>query len=270
MAYIRTHIKKFPFILLYPFVYKIAVLKTLYFNLHYFPVKVALRLPVLLHRGVKLKALKGSIELKCDKIKPGLVHIGRTVYGFHTRFHQTIWEQKGGKVIFGEDVSLGRGTFVSLGYNGFLSFGNNVRFGGNAKIICRKSIIIGERTMVSWDTQIIDTDFHSTLNTIFKTRNSAEKTIIIGSHNWIGFGCTLLKGSITPDYCIIGANTSIKSDYSESGENIVLAYEQNAKVTVKYITFDERSEVESMEEFSETEPEFQIGKPIPTKKQNLG
>jgi len=267
MAYIRSRIKKFPFILLYPFVYNISIIKTLYFNLHYFPIKVALRIPVILHRGVKLKKLKGAIELNCARIKPGLVHMGRSVYGFHTRFHLTIWEQRGGKVVFGENVVLGRGTFISLGYDGHLTFGDNVRFGGNSKIICRKSITIGERTMVSWDAQIIDTDFHATLNTIFKTRNSTESSINIGSHNWIGFGCTLLKGSITPDHCIVGANTSIKSDYSKSGENIVLAYEQNAKVTVKYITFDDRSEAESMEEFTGAEPEFQIGNPTPKRKQ---
>ena len=258
MAYIRSHIKKFPFILLYPFVYKISIVKTIYFNLHYFPIKVAIRIPVILHTGVKLKKLKGAIELNCKRIKPGLVHMGKSVYGFHTRCHHTIWEQKGGKVTFGEDVSLGRGTFVSVGYNGNLTFGDKVKFGGNSKIICRKSIDIGERTMVSWDAQIIDTDFHSTINTIFKTRNRAESVIAIGTHNWIGLGSTLLKGSITPNHCIIGANTSIKSDYSNPGENIVLAYEQNAKVTVKYITFDARSEVDPMDEFPESEPEFKI------------
>jgi len=213
---------------------------------------------VILHRGVRLKKLKGAVELTCERIKPGLVHMGRSVYGFHTRCHHTIWEQKGGKVTFGKDVSLGRGTFLSIGYNGNLTFGNNVKFGGNSKIICKKSITIGERTMVSWDTQIIDTDFHSTLNTIFKTRNSAESSIQIGTHNWIGFGSTLMKGSITPNHCIVGANTSIKSDYSKSGENIVLAYEQNAKVTVKYITFEERSEADCKDEFPESEPEFTI------------
>ena len=218
-----------------------------------------------------MKNLKGVVELNCARIKPGQVHIGRSVYGFHTRHHLTIWDQQGGKVVFGESVSLGRGTFVYIGYNGILRFGGNVKFGGNSKIICRKSVDIGERTMVSWDTQIIDTDFHSTLNTIFKTRNSAEKTIIIGSHNWIGFGCTLLKGSITPNHCIVGANTSIKTDYSNSGENIVLAYEQNAKVTVKYITFDACSEAESMEEFPGAEPEFKIGETqTPDQKQDVG
>jgi acetyltransferase-like isoleucine patch superfamily enzyme len=270
MDFIRSHIKKFPFILLYPILYKVSVAKSVVFNLNYFPFKIAIRFPVILHRGVKLKKLRGTVELNCAQIKPGLVHLGRSVYGFHTRHHLTIWEQRGGKVVFGENVCLGRGTFISVGYNGNLNFGDNVRFGGNSKIICRKSIHIGERTMVSWDAQIIDTDFHSTLNTIFKTRNRAESSITIGSHNWIGFGCTLLKGSITPDHCIVGANTSLKSDYSKSGKNIVLAYEQNAKVTVKYITFDERSEAESLEEFPGAEPEFQIGKPNPTKKQDVG
>jgi acetyltransferase-like isoleucine patch superfamily enzyme len=259
--------KKFPFLLLYPFVYRIAILRTLYFNLYYFPIKVAIKLPVMLHKGTKLLQMNGRVELASDRIKPGMVHIGRAVYGFHTKHHQTIWEQKVGKVSFGRCVVLGKGTFVSVGYNGDLVFGNRVRFGGNSKIICRKHINIGESTMVSWDAQIIDTDFHSTLNTIFKTRNSAERSILIGTHNWLGFGCTLLKGTKTPNHCIVGANTTLKSDYSESPENIVLAYEQNASVTVKYITFDERSEANFPDDMPDMiEPEFQIGKMKPNRK----
>jgi acetyltransferase-like isoleucine patch superfamily enzyme len=270
MDYIRSHIKKFPFILLYPLVNNLSIAKTLYFNLHYFPFKMAIRMPVLLHRGVKLKRLKGAVEFSCARVKSGLVHIGQTNYGFHTRHDLTIWEQKGGKVVFGENVCIGRGTFISIGYKGCLRLGDNVKFGGNSKIICRKSIDIGERTMVSWNSQIIDTDFHSTLNTIFKTRNSAVSSIKIGTHNWLGFGCTLMKGTITPNHCIVCANTSIKSDYSKSGENVVLAYEQNAKVTVKYITFDKFCESESMEEFPGAEPDFSIREPKSERRRDVG
>ncbi len=250
-------IKRIFILILYPLSHRISIIKTLYFNFYYFPIKVALRFPVILHYGVKLKKMKGTVELDCDRIKPGMVRLGRTYYGFHTRHHHTIWEQKGGKVIFGSNICLGRGTFISVGYRGNLTFGDSVVFGGNSKIICWKSIRIGARTLVSWNAQIIDTDFHSTLNTIFKTRNRTESSIVIGSHNWIGFGCTLLKGSVTPNHCIVGANTSLKSDYSKSGENIVLAFEQHAKVIVQNITFDEQAE-SSKEEMPEVKPAFMI------------
>ncbi len=235
-------IKRVVRIILYPFINHFSIVKTLFFNFHYFPFKIAIRIPVFLYRGVRLKSTKGRIELNFSPIEPGLVRIGKATYGFQSKQHVTIWEQLGGTVVFGRCVHIGKGTFFSIGKNAKLEFEQKVGFGGNDKIICRKSILIGENTKVAWDVQIIDTDFHSTINTIFKTKNCSEKPIIVGKHNWLGFGCTMLKGSITPNRCIVAANTTIKNDYSSVGENIVLACEASAKVTAKYITFDLNSE----------------------------
>jgi acetyltransferase-like isoleucine patch superfamily enzyme len=98
--------------------------------------------------------------------------------------------------------------------------------------------------MVAWDVQIVDTDFHHTINTIFNTMNCVEKPIVIGDHNWLGFGSSILKGTVTPNHCIVAANTTLKNDYSDVGENIVLGHEASAKVTAKYIRFDEKLSVE--------------------------
>jgi acetyltransferase-like isoleucine patch superfamily enzyme len=237
----ETGRKPFLRILLYPFTNHISYLRTLYFNLHYFPFRVAVRLPVILYRGVRLISTKGRIELDFSPVKPGCIKIGKARYGFHSRYHHTIWEQREGTVIFGKDILIGKGTFFMIGENATLRFGHNVGFGGNDKVICRKSIVIGDHTIAAWDVQIIDTDFHPTVNTVFKTVNCAEKPITIGNYNWLGFGSTILKGSVTPDHCIVSANTTIKSDFSDAGENIVLGYEPGAKVTARYVRFDRTS-----------------------------
>ncbi len=231
--------------LFYPLTHRISVIRTVFFNLNYFPISVAVKFPVFIYRGVRLKCTKGCIELNIQTIKPGCIRIGKASYGFQTRQHPTIWEQKGGTVIFGKEINIGKGTFISVGRFGMLRFGNYIGFGGNMKMICNKSITIGDQTMAALDVQIIDTDFHSTINMVFNTMNIVEKPIIIGRYNWLGIGSTLLKGTVTPDYCIVAAKTILKNDYSDAGENIILSLETTAKVIAKYIRFDKDHVVES-------------------------
>jgi acetyltransferase-like isoleucine patch superfamily enzyme len=222
----------------------ISVWKTVYFNFHYFPFTVASKLPIILYKGVKFNKTKGRIILDSLPIKTGMVGIGKKTYGFVKRQDYTIWEQYDGTVFFESGVNIGKGTFVHVGNDAILKVGQDTRFGGNARIICDKSITIKAHSKVAWDVQLCDTDFRATINTITKAKNCFKREIIIGSHNWLCFGSTILKGSITPDYCIVGANTTINKDFSKEGENIVIGMDSNAKVLAKYISWDSNRDTE--------------------------
>jgi acetyltransferase-like isoleucine patch superfamily enzyme len=167
-----------------------------------------------------------------------MIHIGEKSYGFQCKHDYTIWEQHEGTVILENGVIIGKGTFIVVGNNAVLKIEQNTRLGGNDKIICFESITIKANTKVAWDVQIIDTDFHTTINTITKTKNCFKKAIIIGKSNWLCLGCTILKGSITPDNCIVGAKSVINKDFSNAGENIVIGSENNTKVITKFISWD--------------------------------
>ena len=173
-----------------------------------------------------------------------MIHIGKNHYGFQQRNMHTIWEHKGGKIIFDNNVILGQGTSVTVGKEAELKLGKSTHFGGYVRIICQESITIKESTIVAWDVQIVDTDFGQTINTIIKSKNRMTKPIVIGKRNWLGFGCTILKGSVTPDNCIVKAKSLIDKDFSESGENIVLGSENNVKVLAKYISWDHSAAIE--------------------------
>jgi acetyltransferase-like isoleucine patch superfamily enzyme len=225
--------------LFYPLTHRLSLIRSLYFNFTYFPFRVAIQLPVFVYRGVRFNSTRGKIFLDFRKIEPGCIRIGKKSYGFHSRYHRTIWEHNGGVILFGQQVKIGKGTFISVGANGFLRFGNYVKLGGNDMVICNRSIHLGDHTLVAWDVRIIDTDFHRTVNTVFRTSNCVEKPITVGEYNWLGFGCVILKGTVTPNRCIVSASTTLRNDYSKAGENIVLGQEESAKVTAKYIHFEE-------------------------------
>jgi acetyltransferase-like isoleucine patch superfamily enzyme len=215
----------------------ISILRTIYFNFHYFSYPTAVKFPVILHKSVRLRKTRGKIVLE-GPIKTGMVHLGKNTYGFQSKHDYTIWEQLGGTIILENKVLLGQATFIHVGKNAVLKIERNTGFGGNDKIICETSVTIKENTIVAWNVQIIDTDFRATINTITKTRNCSRKAIVIGKNNWLCFDCSILKGSITPDYCIVGAGSIINKDFSDAGENVVIGNENNVKVIAKYITWD--------------------------------
>ncbi len=221
-----------------------SFLRTVYFNFHYFSFPVAIKFPIFIYKSVRFKRIKGQIIIDSQPIKTGMIHIGKKIYGFHRKYDLTIWEQHGGTVILEVGVIIGKGTFISVGKNAELRIEHNSHFGGNDKIICWKSVTIKSNTLVAWDVQIIDTDFRATINTITKAKNCIKKAIIIGKNNWLCFGSTILKGSMTPNHCIVGAKSIINKDFSNEGENIVIGTESNVKVLAKYISFDFLAETE--------------------------
>jgi acetyltransferase-like isoleucine patch superfamily enzyme len=224
-------------ILLFILKNKISIIRTIYFNFHYFPVPIAIKFPIILHRNVRLKEIKGKIVLDSSLIKSGMVRIGKENYGFQWGHVYTIWEHLGGTVFFQNNISIGRGSFVSIGKSGTLKIEHDTEFGGDDRIICMKSVTIKANTKVAWDVQIIDTDYIATMNTITNAVNYSEKPIIIGERNWLCFGSTFLKGSVTPNNCIVSAKTCVKSDYSAVGEFIVLANKNNPEVVAKMIKY---------------------------------
>ena len=60
-----------------------CTLKTLFFNFHHFPLKTALRFPVLVGRHVKLFSTKGSVHIE-GPIRPGMIKIGFDFVGIYS------------------------------------------------------------------------------------------------------------------------------------------------------------------------------------------
>ncbi len=204
------------------FSFKVAYLKSLYFNLHYLPLKQAIRCPIILARGVKLLTLKGQVQIKSTGVSYGMIKIGFKHYGFQTKKDKTIIENNGGQLIFNSRAEIGQGTAIILGKSGSLYLNRGVCIGGNSKIICYDHITIGANSRFAWDIALIDTDFHKTINLLTKELSEGKAPIVIGENNWIGFGTTILKGTSTPDFCVIAAKSLLLKKY-EYGDHCLLA-----------------------------------------------
>ena len=79
-----------------------------------------------------------------------------------------------------------------------------------------RNIIIGDDCMFSHSICVRTTDSHSIVNEAGKRINKAQD-IHIGNHVWIGMQSLILKGTIIPDNCIVGARATVsKSDFKEN------------------------------------------------------
>lgn len=192
---------------------KVNLWKTVYFNLHYFPWKTALRLPVFIYKRSELYKMKGRIVINAP-VKTGMMKLGP--HGLGTQdmlFERTMWEVAGTLVING-NACIGRGSKISIGENATLTLGDNFTITGSSDIICHKAITFGRDCLLSWDILMMDTDFHNVLDLQGKKIN-APKPITIGNHVWIGCRNTVLKGTTIADNCIVSANSTITRSFDK-------------------------------------------------------
>lgn len=179
--------------------------KSIYFNFKYLPLRQAIKLPVLISGKVYLRKTYGKIFIDAP-IKTGLIQIGFGDTGiFDDKRSRTIWEVSG-TVIFKGRCFIGHGSKVTVGENGILTFGDNFSMTAESSIIAFKEVTFGNDCLLSWEILIMDTDFHKLKNKNANIINDPYP-ILIGNKVWIGCRCTILKGAVIPDNCVLAANS---------------------------------------------------------------
>ena len=97
-----------------------------------------------------------------------------------------------------------------------ISIGNNVGISG-ATIYARRSIVIGDNTMIGGNAKILDNDFHPI---DIKARRDDMKEMIdtrpinIGSDCFIGCNSIILKGTELGDGCVVGAGAVVSGKFN--------------------------------------------------------
>lgn len=190
--------------------------KTLRFNFHYFPLKTALKLPVVVSHRTYLRELHGKVELP-DNVERAMVKIGFGDVGHYDRKRSRgIW-QVSGLVSFGGKASIGHGSKLSV--RGNLKLGAGFNMTAESTIVCAKEITFGDDCLLAWDVLVMDTDEHPLFDKD-NERINPDRPIVVGNHVWIGCKCVLLKGAEVPNDTVLAAGTLLKSAFA--GENQVI------------------------------------------------
>jgi acetyltransferase-like isoleucine patch superfamily enzyme len=181
--------------------------KTIYFNFHYLDFKDAIRFPFFIGNNVVFNKLKGEIKIN-DIVKMGMIRIGKDgISIFDNQFSRTILDIDG-VIIFGGEASIGQGSKISVGAMGNLELGKNFRITAQSTLISYQNVKFGDDCLISWNVQLMDTDFHGIYDET-ALRLNPNKPITIGSNVWIGYGASILKGAIIPNGCVIASSTTV-------------------------------------------------------------
>ena len=192
-----------------------SIPKTLYFNLHYFPVRTAIKFPVYVSRHCKLNECNGKIIIHAP-IKRGMIRIGfGKVNIFDVAHERSMWSLRDGSVLFNGMAHFGEGSRISVVDGGKIVFGNNFRISANSAIMCADEITFGDDCLLSWDILVMDSDTHKILDNNGNAK-VPKNSITIGNHVWIGCRNTILKGSKIPDDSVIAAGSLVTKKFTTS------------------------------------------------------
>jgi acetyltransferase-like isoleucine patch superfamily enzyme len=184
--------------------------KTLLFNFRYFPLRTAIRLPVLVSHRVWLMKLGGQVQLA--DTRTGAVRIGFGEIGiFDQHRSRAIW-QVTGKVEFRGSAHIGHGSKLCV--TGSLVIGNAVSISAESAIVAAHRVCIGDRSLISWDVLIMDSDLHP-LYDEHGIRINEALPVMIGNSVWIGCRSLVLKGVRIGDGVVIAAASTLTRSVEE-------------------------------------------------------
>lgn len=189
-----------------------SILKTLWFNFHYFGWK-GFEFPCLISRNFILKKLGGEVVL--SKYNTGIIRLGFGNVGiFDKKRQKGVWENNG-YIEFNGRCFLGHGTKIAN--SGEIIIGDNLYVNSETEIISHKKITFGDNVLISWNCLIMDSDFHSIWSSQSGEILNHDSPISIGNHVWIGCRNVILKGTIILENSVVASNSTISKQFTQTG-----------------------------------------------------
>lgn len=192
-----------------------------YFNFKMLPFKQAIHLPFDFYGKVRFVNLCGSIMLKSEKLKVGMIKIGAQGSDMFPKT-ETILNIEG-DITIEDRLVLGMGASLINLPDSTIRFGKNVIIGAKNLIYCEKSIAFGDDFLTSWDCQIMDSDTHKVIDIETGLHNAVAQDVTTGANVWLGNGVIVNKGTRLPSNTIVASHSLCNKDYTSYGENCVLA-----------------------------------------------
>lgn len=195
---------------------KINWLKTLMINFKSLPFSVAIKLPIYIYDNTLLVSI-GKILIDTDDIQQGMIRIGKRNFfaGYKTQFINS------GIIHFKGKCLIEAGTCINN--SGTLVLGKEIMIGERCNILMVNKIVVGDFVRIAFGTIMMDTDFHSIINTNMGIVKKPYDEISLGAYNWIGNRSMIKKGTVTADYTIVSSLSMLNRDYRTEDKYPLLA-----------------------------------------------
>ena len=195
------------------FVRLISIPKSFYVSGKLVGWRQAFHLPIMVRYNCVLNDLSGHVDFGDSPIRYGMLYIGFSSTGiFDPRYSRSIIELSGVLKVKGKGM-FGQGSRISIAKTGVMTIGDGFSSTAEGTFVCANRISIGEGTAMAWSAMIMDTDWHSTMNTETGELYQAAGEVTIGKHCWLGTRSMVVKDSLIPDGCILAANSTATKKY---------------------------------------------------------
>lgn len=195
-----------------------SILSTIYFNFHYLPFSQAIKLPILLYKP-KLLKLKGNIKIEKCKIKFGMIRLGFPTVSLYPNTG-IVYENHGGTIVFNGKCIIGNNSAISIGAKAVVELEDRFTATTTLRLTSYYKMTIDDCVTFGWDTLVMDTDFHK-LTKLSGGYSKGYAPVSIGSNNWFGNGCRIMKRTMTPDYCVVQGGTILSGPVSVPSYSVV-------------------------------------------------
>lgn len=176
----------------------------------YYWYKIKCQKNILAHHNATIVGVKNIIS------KYNL-EIGMGKIGFSHKNDVTLLNIQG-KLKINGNYSIGRGCRIDIAKNADVTIGNGGYINVNSNLIIMNGLTIGDNTIISWNCEFLDDDFHE-IN--YEGKKEYNKKIIIGSNVWIGSGVKIYQGTVITNGSVVAANSVVKGVFTE--EKILIA-----------------------------------------------
>ncbi|MGL5893114.1 MAG: acyltransferase [Bacteroidales bacterium] len=211
------------------FIIDYSLFWSIYANFRLFPFRVAIKMPVLCSSKLSICGFSGRYILDVDKISFGMIRIGISPTFLSRSGDANTTINNHGEIVFRGPVTINRAAKIFVENGATLDLGSDVLISNHCFIIVKKSICIGQGSRIAHFSQLCDSNFHFIEDLTTNVISPRLAPIVIGRYNWIANRTIVNKGTITPDFTIISNGSFLSKDYSNIGENMILAG-QPAKV----------------------------------------
>lgn len=211
----------------------------IYVNFHYLPFSQAKKLPIWVkfRNGISTKYHKGKISIECGRIEFGMIELGVLQY---EEDREGMFFSNRGEIVFKGRAHFSNGNVLKVSDRGKLILGDNVGI-STSRIMCTKKITIGKETFLGAGTIVMDSDFHPIIDIEGQCYVNTSISIKIGDYNWIGGNSLVLKGTKTPNHCIISARSVLNKLYripecsiignAQGEEHVITGYIRDRRIS---------------------------------------
>lgn len=196
--------------------------RTLFVNFYFLPFSQAKRLPIYVYGKLRMTKLAGKIEIDCprEKMERGMIRINQLFDAPGAISGDSELILGNGKIVFEGPARIGQNCRLLLWGGGTLRIGCDVSINHSVSISCCNSITIGNKTRISHQNQIDDTNFHFTFDSSLKVFDN-NKPIVLGHHCWIGARSSIMKGIELPAYTTVASNSLVNRNVTDKERTLI-------------------------------------------------